>query len=212
MKRVVATVAVLALVLCAAVAVWGAPPTPPPDQQPPVAPGPGPGGPGPMGPGPGAPPTQPRPGAVCPAMALMPPTPLFAHLASVLQITDEQKEKLNTARNKFDEAQRPLRDKCLEATKALRDAMLADEHDAKKTQDLAAAAEKAEAALLAAEIDTWGQIRSILTSAQLAKLRELLSGPIRQPPGGPPARPEPPPPSGPAPVINEPGPPAPAPP
>ena len=69
----------------------------------------------------------------------------------------------------------PLRQKAMEATRALRDAVYAASFDASKVAELATAAGKAEAAIVKAEIETWTQIRSILTAEQITKLQEMMS-------------------------------------
>ncbi len=146
-------------------------------------------------------------GMACPAIATMPPTArMIDRVADTLQLTQDQATKLKAAMTKCEETTLSLSQKAADATKALRDALLAPTYDAQKVKDLAAAAEKAEAALVSARIDEWTQIRSILTADQVKKLQEAMAVPRggqrpvgRQRPGAPPPGPDeapPPPPPG----------------
>lgn len=146
------------------------------------------GGPGPGGPG------GPRGmggfGMSCPAMAVMPPqVGMLDRMADALQLTEDQMTKLRTAMTKSDEAMRPLSRSAADSSRALRDALMAPEFNAQKVKDLAATAEKAEAALVSARIDEWAQIRSILTADQAKQLQGMMTmqrpGPGQRP-GGPP--------------------------
>jgi Spy/CpxP family protein refolding chaperone len=78
--------------------------------------------------------------------------------------------------------------KSAEATKALRAALLASDYSAQNVRDLATKAENAEAEVVTASIETWTQLRAILTADQVSKLQEVMSMP-RQGlgPGGPPS-------------------------
>jgi len=138
------------------------------------------GRPGPGGPG--------GPGMSCPAMAVTPPqSAMLERMADQLQLTDEQSTKLNEVITKNQQTMTTLSQKAAEATKALRTAVLASEFDVQKVKDLATAAEKAEAAVIAADIDEWAQIRSILTADQITTMREMTSKQgTRQAPSGPP--------------------------
>ena len=171
MKRTVVVTVVLALAICAT-AVWS---QGPPGQG-------GPGGPGGMR----------GFGMSCPAMAVMPPhTGMLDRMADALQLTDDQITKLKETMTKNDETVRPLVQKSADASKALRAALLASDYNAQTVKDLAAKAEKAEADVIAASIEVWTQIRSILTKDQAAALQEAMNmprqgpGPAGPPPGGP---------------------------
>jgi len=124
----------------------------------------------------------------CPAMALMPPQAgVFERAAATLQLTDGQdgqKAKLTAVLTTSDETMRPLVQKATEAAQALRTAVLAPKYDAAKVKELATAAGTAEPAIVAARIDTWTQIRGILTADQVAKLQEAMTM-RRTAPGGP---------------------------
>jgi Spy/CpxP family protein refolding chaperone len=125
----------------------------------------------------------------CPAMADMPPPPgMFDRMAGTLQLTHDQLAKLKKACAKSDQRMKPLRKPSADATKALRTALTASDFSAKRVKDLAAKAERSEANIVAASIDNWTQIRSILSKSQAAKLQKAMSmhGPG---PGGPPPPP-----------------------
>lgn len=198
MKTSVAVVVALMLVM-SSVGVWG---QAPPDQPPPGPQGPGPGMPG----GPGR---MMRMGGTCPAMALnLPPAMMIDRAGEMLQLTDEQKTNLKSALDKGEQTLRPLRDKSNAATGALRDGALSATCDATKLKSLASDAEKAESAVLNAELDAWTQLKGILTAEQLGKMRDMMSrrgpGMMGMPgmmggPGGPgmPGGPGGPPPGGP---------------
>jgi Spy/CpxP family protein refolding chaperone len=163
MKRTF-VIAVVATVLCA-MAAWCQGP-------------PGPGGPGGM-----------RGHMMsCPAMAVAPPSGMMLdRMASTLQLTDDQRTQIMDLIGKNDKTVRPLMQKAGEATKALHTALLAADFNAQTVKDLATRAEKAEADVVAANIDIWAQIRGVLTKDQAAGLQEALSGPPQGPgPGGPP--------------------------
>ena len=137
---------------------------------------------GPVGPPPAGGPAGPGgPGmvrgtiGVCAVMALTPPPAAIVDRAQVLQLTEEQKTKLSDILAKGEEALLPLRQKAADASRALRQAVLAPQFDAAKVRQLTADATKAEEALLIAEIKIWGEIRSALSAEQFAKLQELTS-------------------------------------
>jgi len=192
MRRTVAVLAALAVLVGAVLVVWA--------QERPVRPeGPGAPGPGvrgplaPQGGPPGVPPVPPEPrrppfapvmrgGAVCPSSALMLPMVALYRTGGPAGISDEQAQKLRAAFDKSEKAMAPIRAQAEEAVKALREAILADNYDSRKVADLAARATKAEAAIVSAEVDTWAQVRPILTLEQVKRLREF---PGRMPPGGP---------------------------
>ena len=150
MKKTVFIVLALALIACATAVIGQAPAGPPP-----MAPGV-------------------KGGVSCPAMALAPPPAMVFERADALQLTDDQKTKLKDSLAKGEETLQPLRQKAMEATRALREALFAASFDAAKVSELAASAEKADAAIVKAEVETWTQIRSILTADQVTKLQELM--------------------------------------
>ena len=128
----------------------------------------------------------------CPAMVLMAPSAkAIESSADTLGLTDEELTSLKATVSKADETLTSLTQKASSATKALREALMATEYDAQKVKDLAAAAEKAEAAVISARIDEWTQLRAILTADQITKLQ---SSGMQRPNQG--SRPSGPPPSG----------------
>lgn len=194
MKKAVFVVLILTLVACAGAVVGQAGVAAPPPAGGPAPPPPGlarPGGPGMMGGG----------MMSCPAMAVAPPPAGLVARAEALQLSDDQKTKLKDILAKSEETLIPLRQKAAEASRALRQAVFAPEFDAQKVKQLATDAEKAEAAIVSAEIETWAQIRGVLAADQLTKLQELTGlrmgpglggGGRRGGPGGQPAPPPPP--------------------
>jgi len=118
-----------------------------------------------------------------PLMAVAPPRAvMFERMATTLQLTTDQSAKLKDVTTKCDAAMLPLTTKLMDATRALRTAVTGTTYDVKTVKSLAAAAEKAEADCIAACIDEWTQIRSILTSDQAAQLQGMT---MRPGPGGP---------------------------
>jgi Spy/CpxP family protein refolding chaperone len=92
-------------------------------------------------------------------------------------LTDDQMSKIKYAISKNRDTLRPLQQKSVEASRALRAAVLSSAYDPANVKTLAAAAEKAEADVVSASIDAWTNIRSILTADQAAKLQELMERP-----------------------------------
>lgn len=128
----------------------------------------------------------------CPAMAVMPYRGrMIDSMAHGLKLTPDQVAKLKKAAASSDKTLQPLRQEAAKLSQALRAAVLAPNYSAKTVKDLAARAESAEAKIVAASIDEWTRIRSILTASQLAKLQKATSagpwGPGRRPEGPPPA-------------------------
>lgn len=178
MKNTMFITAVLAAMICATTA-WGQ--TPPPR-------------------GPGGPRGMNRPPVTCPATVVMPPPAgAIDHVAESLGLTEDQTTKLKATLTKCDESMRSLSQKAADATKAFRDALVASEYDEQNVKNLAATAEKAEAAIISARIDEWTQIRSVLTADQTKKLQEMTmqqprpdqrpgQGPCQRPGGPPPGQ------------------------
>jgi Spy/CpxP family protein refolding chaperone len=171
MKKTAAVIAVtagLAAAVCST-AVWTQGPPPPG----------GPGGPGRHG-GPGGPMMS------CTAMAVMPPQSFMVdHMAQTLKLTKSQAAKVKRITAKSDRTMRSLMQKAANANQSLRKALLASKYDLRKVRDLAAEAERSEAAVVSAGIDEWTQIRAILTAGQAAKLQGMMSMPPRPGRGGP---------------------------
>jgi hypothetical protein len=114
----------------------------------------------------------------CPAMAVVTPQGFMLDRAvGTLRLTEDQAIKLKAVTAKNDTTLRPLMEKAADASKALRTALLASDYDAKKVKELASAAEKAEAAVVTANIDGWASIRAALTADQFSKLKEAVSAP-----------------------------------
>lgn len=137
-------------------------------------------------PGPGGPRGQggPMPG---PAMLIPPPPPAAAidGIARALELTANEAAALKAVLTASDAAVQPLMKTAGESARALREAVFAADYDARAVEDLAVAAMDAEANVVAASIDVWAQIRSVLTADQFAKLQPK-PGPGCPPPGGPP--------------------------
>jgi Spy/CpxP family protein refolding chaperone len=177
MKTTTVIAVVLAAVVCS-IAAWTQGPPPPG----------GPGGAGRMG----------GPMMACPEMVVMPP-PAFMmdHIAQALELTKSQSARVKTITAKNERSMRSLMQKCSDASGALRKGLLASKYDPRRVRDLAAAAERAEAAVVSAGIDQWTQIRAILTAKQASKLQSVLSMPPHPGPRGPgPGQFGPPPPPG----------------
>lgn len=111
----------------------------------------------------------------CPAMTLTPPSARMLERADMLQLSDDQKTKLNDVLSKGDQTLAPLREAAGKASRALRTAVMGSEADAQKIAQLVADAQKTEAAIINAEIQIWGQIKSVLSAEQMTKLQELLA-------------------------------------
>lgn len=109
------------------------------------------------------------------ATTLMPPSPAMIDRAQSLNLSTETKDKLRTALTKGDETLRPLRQKLAEASRALRQAVMADEFDETKFKEALAASGKAEMAVIDAEIAVWKEIRAAMTADEFKALREAMA-------------------------------------
>ncbi|MGQ9454850.1 MAG: periplasmic heavy metal sensor [Armatimonadota bacterium] len=127
---------------------------------------------------------------MCAAMAIAPPSAaMMDRFAGLLE--DDQPARLKAVLEDSDKKLATLREKAADASRALRQAVFAEGFNLAEVQSLAAEAQKAEAAILNAEIQTWAQIRGILNSKQVGMLQDLLARPSGRPmPGGPPVSPQ----------------------
>jgi Spy/CpxP family protein refolding chaperone len=115
-------------------------------------------------------------GMSCPAMAIMPPSAMMLERMDTLQLTDEQKTNLQTIAEKSDQTLLPLRQKAQQAAQALRTAVVSASYDEVKVAKLVADAQKAEAAVITAELQVWSQVRPVLTPEQLTALQTMGGG------------------------------------
>ncbi|MHB0997622.1 MAG: Spy/CpxP family protein refolding chaperone [Armatimonadota bacterium] len=171
MKKIALTAVVIALI-ASTTSAWSQGP----GQGRPGGPMGGPGGPGGFG-GP--------PMFTCPSMVVMvPPSFALDGMAQGLKLSASQKSKLKGILTKSEKSIQPLREKASKATQALRTALMATKYDANKVKSLAAAAEKAEAAIVSANISTWSQIRSVLTADQIKMMQAPMRPAGMRGPGG----------------------------
>ncbi len=113
---------------------------------------------------------------MCPAMASAPPSLMMIDRnAETLGLTADQKTKLTAALTRHDTNLGNLRTAAQQASKALHDAIYAPTFDSAKVNTLLAAAQKADAAISTANVQSWTEIRSILTPAQVAALSEATT-------------------------------------
>lgn len=128
--------------------------------------------------GPGGPggPKGPAPSAM--AVLLPPPAGAVDQITKALSLTTTQAADLKTALTASDATIQPLLKAAGDSAKALRDAVFAGGTADQITQ-LTADAQQAELAVIEASVNTWGQIKSILTADQFAK---LAAGPGAPPP------------------------------
>lgn len=126
----------------------------------------------------------------CAAMAVMPPqAAMLDGLAKQIALTADQAAALKTILTASDAAIPPLVQAAAEKSKTLRTAVLvpATEYDADAVAAAVTAAQEAESAVLAACIDTWCRIGTVLTKEQFTALQTAPPpGPGGPPPGGPP--------------------------
>ncbi len=113
-----------------------------------------------------------------PSAALNPPSAQFVNRgATSLSLTQEQTEKLTAILTKSDTNLAALRQKVQTASQALRTAVLAPTYDAAKVKQLLADAQAADTALINAELQTWLDLRAVLTADQLGKLQTVMQRP-----------------------------------
>jgi Spy/CpxP family protein refolding chaperone len=144
----------------------------------------------------------PGPACVC-AILMVPPPEMIENAAARLGLTDEQKKQLTAVLQAAMPKMEPLRVQAAKSMAALRLALFSD-------KDLAAAldaANKAEAAVAAAELEVWLKIRPILGAEGLKQLGEAMGRTGRRGPGpgGPEGPPMAPPPPGAPPPLPPPG-------
>ncbi len=109
------------------------------------------------------------------ATALTPPSAPMIDRVPSLNLSTETKDKLRAVLTKGDETLRPLRQKLAEASRALRQSLMAEEfNEAKFKEDLAASG-KAEMAVIDAEIAVWKEIRAAITPDEFKALREAMT-------------------------------------
>jgi Spy/CpxP family protein refolding chaperone len=123
---------------------------------------------------------------MCAAMAIAPPPVAALDQTADLQLTEEQMARLKSILTESEKQLMSLRQKAADASQALRQAILAEKYDADKVKRLAAEAQKAESAVLESEIQTWAQIRQVLTAEQVNKLQGMFGRWGGPRPGGPP--------------------------
>jgi len=186
MKKTIGLLVMFALLLCIATAVWSQETQKqiPMDQQSPagiekrVIPTPTIEGPTPMR-QPGS--FRQRMGSqTCPLSAFqLPPAAMFRYISQKLQLSEDQSKKLLDIVTKSEQTLTPLRAKAQEAINKLQAALVAEQYDAANVQVLAQNAQRAEAAIITAEIDTWTQIRSLLTAEQVKLFVEMIQDPMK---------------------------------
>lgn len=113
---------------------------------------------------------------MCPAMAVAPPSSMMIERsADTLGLSADQKTKLSALLTKNEATVAKLRESAQAASRALRDAVMAPTFDSAKASSLLVAAQKADAAVSDANLQTWVQVRTILTPAQVTKLSEATT-------------------------------------
>ncbi|MEN6520684.1 MAG: periplasmic heavy metal sensor [Armatimonadota bacterium] len=121
--------------------------------------------------------------AACPQSAVITPQAgMIDHMSKTLKLTKTQTAKLKKIAADGDKTLRPLRSSAAKSSNALRSAMLASKYNSKNVKIIAAKAEKAEAKIVTASIDTWTRMRLVLTASQSAKLQKAMK--MDQPPQG----------------------------
>lgn len=160
MKKIVLVAAILALAVCAT-AAWSQGGRPD---------GPRPGGPG-------------MPSAVTAVM--LPPAQMFDQMATDLGLTADQVTELKSIATKNAEVTAPLMKTAADSARALREALLASDYDSDSVARLATATQKAETAVITANINAWTQVRAAITADQIKLLQEMMSRPPAGPRPGP---------------------------
>ena len=118
-----------------------------------------------------------------PSTALNPPGTQFVSRAAItLSLTQEQTEKLTAILTKSESTLTPLRQKLANASTAVRNAVVAATYDAENVKKLLADAMAAETTLVNAQLQTWVELRAVLSADQLARLQAAIGQ--RPGPGG----------------------------
>jgi Spy/CpxP family protein refolding chaperone len=99
---------------------------------------------------------------------------MFDGANKAVNLTSGQKARIGQITAKYDAAQRTLTEKAAGASKAFRAALMAEKYDVKNVKRLAAAAEKAESAVVSARIDEWTQLRSVLKARQISECDKMM--------------------------------------
>jgi hypothetical protein len=100
----------------------------------------------------------------------------------ILELNATQRTQIKDILTKAHASIKPLRDAASKASADLFAAVVATDSDAAKVQPLKDAAQKCEADILKVEVDTWTQIKAVLTPDQIKRIA-VLSGPRRVMPG-----------------------------
>lgn len=112
---------------------------------------------------------------MCPAMATAPPSVMMIERSGdALALSADQKTKLTNVLTKSEVNTAKLRPVAQQASQALHEALVAPTFDAAKVNSLLAAAQKADANISSAQIQTWFELRAILTPAQVKQLSDMM--------------------------------------
>jgi hypothetical protein len=119
-------------------------------------------------------------------MAVMPPSSnLMPRLTTMLKLSPVQVTKINDAISKGDEKIRPLMQKSAALAKALRDAVLAPQYNAKNVKACKASVQQVEDSIFNVRLGVWYQIRKVLNIEQLNLLQLTMNMPPPGQGGGP---------------------------
>ena len=108
-------------------------------------------------------------------MALSPPPAMLIDRVDTLQLLEEKKANLKATLTTIDDGLRLLRQKAMESSRALREAVMASTYDAEKVKLLVTDAQNADTAILTAELKAWVEIRAAITPDQFSKLQEFMT-------------------------------------
>lgn len=133
-------------------------------------------------------PGQMRPFQVSPSQALrFLDVNMIERSAQNLELTEAQLNQIKELINNDAEGTKALQTKADASAKAFTDALYADNYDADAVAKLLATAQADEAAVTAAKLKTWTNVRAVLTAEQRAKLAKggafMMGGPGMGGPG-----------------------------
>lgn len=120
---------------------------------------------------------------------LAPPSAAMLQRVEGLALTDAQWTQLEGILQEGQRTLQPLRQKVTEASAPLRAALADPTFSQNKVQQLAKALQDAEAAVVAAEIRIWTQVRGVLSGAQVKMIQDSMAPRVRQPREGMPGDP-----------------------
>jgi len=105
----------------------------------------------------------------------MPSAPLLNRLTDILALSSDQQTKIGEIARKSNAKLQPLVDEQNKAAQALIAAVAKPKSEKSEIQKAVEAAQKAESAVIAAQIEFWTEVKASITDEQAEKLNQMLA-------------------------------------